>query len=42
MPGDNLVVVDVIHDDGTLQDWADTTYGDGLVFVHSALASAAG
>ena len=42
MPGDNLVVVDVVHDDGTLQDWADTTYGDGLVFVHSALASAAG
>ena len=42
MPGDNLVVVDVIHDDGTLQDWADATYGDGLVFVHSALAPAAG
>ena len=42
MPGDNLVVVDVIHDDGTLQDWADATYGDGLVFVHSALASAGG
>ena len=42
MPGDNLVVVDVIHDDGTLQDWADATYGDGLVFVHSALAPAEG
>jgi hypothetical protein len=42
MPGDNLVVVDVIHDDGTLQDWADATYGDGLVFVHSALAPAGG
>jgi hypothetical protein len=42
MPGDNLVVLDVIHDDGTIQDWADATYGDGLVFVHSALASAAG
>jgi hypothetical protein len=40
MPGDNLVVVDVIHDDGTLQDWADAAYGDGLVFVHSALAPA--
>jgi hypothetical protein len=42
MPGDNLVVVDVIHDDGTLQDWADATYGDGLVFVHSALAPVGG
>jgi hypothetical protein len=42
MPGDNLVFVDVIHDDGTLQDWADATYGDGLVFVHSALAPAGG
>jgi hypothetical protein len=42
MPGDNLVVVDVVHDDGTLQDWADATYGDGLVFVHSALSPAAG
>ena len=42
MPGDNLVVVDVVHDDGSLQDWADATYGDGLVFVHSALAPAAG
>jgi len=41
-PGDNLVVVDVIHDDGTLQDWADSRFGDGVVFVHSALAPAAG
>jgi hypothetical protein len=41
MPGDNLVVVDVVHDDGSLQDWADAAYGDGLVFVHSALAPAA-
>jgi hypothetical protein len=41
MPGDNLVVVDVVHDDGSLQDWADATYGAGLVFVHSALAPAA-
>ena len=38
MPGDNLVVVDVVHDDGSLQDWADATFGAGLVFVHSALA----
>ena len=42
MPGDNLVVVDVVHDDGTLQDWADATFGPGLVFVHSALAPAGG
>ena len=42
MPGDNLVVVDVVHDDGSFQDWADATYGDGLVFVHSALAPAGG
>jgi hypothetical protein len=42
MPGDNLVVVDVVHDDGSLQDWADATYGPGLVFVHSGLAPAAG
>jgi hypothetical protein len=42
IPGDNLVVVDVIHDDGSLQDWADATYGTGLVFVHSALAPAGG
>jgi hypothetical protein len=38
MPGDNLVVVDVVHDDGSLQAWVDEAYGDGLVFVHSALA----
>ena len=37
MPGENLVVVDVVHDDGSLQDWADAAYGAGLVFVHSAL-----
>ena len=40
MPGDNLVVVDVVHDDGSLQDWADSRFGDGLVFVHSALQPA--
>ena len=39
MPGENLVVVDVVHDDGSLQDWADATFGPGLVFVHSVLAS---
>jgi hypothetical protein len=42
IPGDNLVVVDVVHDDGSLQAWADEAYGDGLVFVHSALAPASG
>ena len=42
MPGDNLVVLDVIHDDGTIQEYVDAKYGDGLVFVHSALASARG
>jgi hypothetical protein len=42
MPGDNLVVLDVVHDDGTIQDWVDAEYGEGLVFVHSALASADG
>ena len=42
MPGDNLVVVDVVHDDGTLQAWADSRFGDGVVFVHSMLAPAAG
>jgi len=42
IPGDNLVVIDVVHDDGSLQEWADEVYGDGLVFVHSALAPAAG
>ncbi len=36
-PGDNLVVLDVVHDDGSLQGWADATYGDGLVFLRSAL-----
>ena len=40
MTGDNLVAVDVVHDDGSLQDWADSTYGAGLVFVHSALGPA--
>jgi hypothetical protein len=36
--GDNLVVVDVVHDDGSLQAWADQQYGAGLVAVRSALA----
>ena len=37
IPGDNLVLVDVVHDDGSLQEWADARYGAGLVFVRSAL-----
>ena len=38
MTGDNLVAVDVVHDDGSLQAWADAAYGTGLVFVRSALS----
>ena len=40
MLGDNLVVLDVIHDDGTIQEWVDEEYGAGLVFVHPALRPA--
>jgi hypothetical protein len=32
-----LVQVDVTYDDGTLQDWADETYGDGVVVLSSML-----
>jgi hypothetical protein len=31
------VLVDVVHDDGTLQDWADASFGPGAVRVTSAL-----
>ena len=31
------VLVDVVHDDGTLQDWADAAFGAGTVRVRSAL-----
>jgi hypothetical protein len=34
------VLVDAYYDDGTLQDWADTTYGAGVVLVSSALVDA--
>lgn len=37
--GDNLVVADVVHDDGALQAWADTAYGAGLVVVRPALVA---
>ena len=32
---DGHVLVDVYYDDGTLQDWADETYGAGVVLVIS-------
>ncbi len=31
------LVVDVVWDDGTLQAWADDTYGDAVVLVTSLL-----
>ncbi len=34
------VLADVYYDDGTLQEWADTTYGTGVVLVSSALVDA--
>jgi hypothetical protein len=34
------VLVDVYYDDGTLQDWADETYGAGVVVVTAALVDA--
>ena len=34
------VLVDVTYDDGTLQDWADETYGAGVVLVNAALVDA--
>ena len=34
---DGHVLVDVYYDDGTLQSWADTTYGAHVVLVTSAL-----
>jgi hypothetical protein len=34
---DGHVVVDVVHDDGSLQAWADETYGANVVVVWSAL-----
>ena len=30
----------VVFDDGSIQDWADATYGDGLVTITSALVPA--
>jgi hypothetical protein len=31
------VDVSVVHDDGSLQAWADATYGEGVVRIDSAL-----
>lgn len=37
---DGHVLVDVIYDDGTYQDYADATYGEGVVVVTGALVDA--
>jgi hypothetical protein len=34
---DGHVLVDVLYDDGSIQDWADDAYGDDVVLVTSAL-----
>ena len=34
------VLVDVYYDDGSLQEWADATYGAGVVLVSAALVDA--
>jgi hypothetical protein len=39
-PARDLVDAYVIHDDGSLQAWADATYGAGLVRISSALVPA--
>ena len=40
MTYDGYVSVDVVHDDGSLQAWADETYGEGVVVITSALVEA--
>ena len=37
---DGHVLADVLYDDGSLQAWADTTYGEDVVVVSSALVDA--
>jgi hypothetical protein len=37
VPSRFTVRADVVHDDGSLQAWADETYGDGVVVIASAL-----
>ena len=39
-PGDDRVELMVIYDNGSYQDWADATYGEGTVLVYSALRAA--
>ena len=31
------MLVDVVYDDGTLQEWVDEEYGAGVVLISSAL-----
>jgi hypothetical protein len=37
VPSRYAVHVDVVHDDGSLQGWADEAYGPGVVVIRSAL-----
>ena len=37
---DGHVLADVLYDDGSLQAWADTTYGENVVIVSAALVDA--
>ncbi len=37
---DGHVLVDVVYDDGSLQAWADQTYGSDVVIVTGALVDA--
>jgi hypothetical protein len=39
-PETGHVLVDVVYDDGSYQDYADATYGDGVVVVTGALVDA--
>jgi hypothetical protein len=39
-PVQGHVLLDAYYDDGTLQDWADQTYGAGVVLVSAALVDA--
>lgn len=38
----DVVEVDVVHDDGSLQAWVDAVYGPGVVRISSALVPASG
>ncbi|GAA4681870.1 hypothetical protein [Nocardioides nanhaiensis] len=39
-PEGGRVIAHAVHDDGTVQQWADDTYGEGVVVVSSALEPA--